>query len=163
MYGWKKTSPLYIDPDGLFVWSQFSNNVPGDTVAIHVQTHLINYQSNAASLTVRCQILGPDGVPVGSFESRTNMVDYSKKDVALSTVIGMSRGRKVTLTSNYDFSTAGQQRPVFAALGPMLWSPESPSLYKLITTVESNGKVMDRVETNSASGRLPSMPKKDFC
>src|SRR5207247_1744615 len=30
---------------------------------------------------------------------------------------------------------------------PELWSPESPKLYKLIATVHSGGKLMDRVET----------------
>jgi beta-galactosidase len=31
---------------------------------------------------------------------------------------------------------------------PALWSPETPNLYKLITTVESDGKVVDREETS---------------
>ena len=30
---------------------------------------------------------------------------------------------------------------------PILWSPESPKLYKLVTTVESGGKMVDRRET----------------
>ena len=30
---------------------------------------------------------------------------------------------------------------------PVLWSPESPKLYKLVTTVEVDGKVVDRQET----------------
>lgn len=30
---------------------------------------------------------------------------------------------------------------------PILWSPESPKLYKLITTVESGGQIVDRLET----------------
>src|SRR5208282_1673654 len=30
---------------------------------------------------------------------------------------------------------------------PELWSPESPTLYKLVTTVEADGKMVDRQET----------------
>jgi beta-galactosidase len=35
----------------------------------------------------------------------------------------------------------------FSISSPELWSPENPKLYKLITTVESDGKVVDRQET----------------
>ncbi len=31
---------------------------------------------------------------------------------------------------------------------PALWSPESPNLYKLVTTVETNGIVIDQKETD---------------
>ena len=30
---------------------------------------------------------------------------------------------------------------------PMLWSPESPELYKLVTALEVDGKVVDQKET----------------
>jgi beta-galactosidase len=130
----EKTSPLYIAPDGLFVWSTFSNNVPTNAPTIHVKTHLINYQSTPANLTVNCEIIDPDGKSVGHFNQQTNLVDYSKKDLELSGVIGAS---SVPLAK------------IPAPTGPALslWSPESPNLYRLFTTVESGGKIVDRVET----------------
>jgi beta-galactosidase len=146
----EKMSPLYLEPDGLFVWSTFSNNVPGDTAAIHVQARLINYQPEAADLTVRCQVIAPDGTVAGRLENHTSMTDYSKKTIELSSVIGpslLTAARKIPVPS----STPGTA-PQLVSLpsvkqSVVLWSPESPNLYKLITTVESRGKIMDRVET----------------
>ena len=147
----EKTSPLYIEPDGLFVWSEFTNNVPGDTAAIHVQAHLINYQPTAAKLTMRCQVLNPDGTLAGRFENRTDMMDYSKKTVELSGSIGIVRTSAPKIPAPSGDLHLPITQPQYAPL-PVehrlaLWSPESPNLYKLITTIESGGKIMDRFET----------------
>jgi beta-galactosidase len=160
----EKTSPLYLEPNGVFVWSTFSNNVPGKAATIHVQTHLINYQSNAVNLTVQCQLLDPDGRVVARFSQATNMVDYSKKQVELSTVIGQPRPPPRNVQPGVD----GFNGPVTAQLGspvsyaPILWSPELPVLYKLITTVESGGKIMDRVETEFGIRTIAFDAQKGF-
>ena len=147
----EKMSPLYVEPDGLFVWGSFSNNVPGETAAVHVQAHLINYQPTAADLTVRCQVIAPDGTVAGRFENKTNMPDYSKKTVELSSFIGpsvLTAARKtLTPTGNSAFSATQSYVPQSGKQELSLWSPESPNLYKLITTIESGGKIMDHVET----------------
>jgi beta-galactosidase len=162
----EKMSPLYIAPDGLFVWSKFSNNVPGSVATVHVQTHLINYQSNSVNLTVNCEIIDPDGKSVGHFSQQTNMVDYSKKDVQLSAVIGASRVPPLNIPA----AVNGREFPIngprySAALvgpSPTLWSPESPNLYKLITTVESGGKIMDRTETEFGLRTIAFDAEKGF-
>ena len=115
----EKDPPLCIAPDGLFVWSKFPNNLPEGPAEIHVQTHLFNYLTNSVYVTVRCEILDPDGKSVSFFTSETNMEDFSKKEVTLVGAVPL----------------------------PFLWSPESPALYRLITTIENSGKVMDRIET----------------
>jgi len=147
----EKMSPLYIEPDGLFVWSTFSNNVPSDAAAIHVQAFLINYQSSPANLIVRCRVIAPDGTEAGHFESRTNMLEYSKKTVELSSVIGpslLTAARKIpTPPANPAAPLPPQLASPLAKPGLALWSPETPNLYKLITTIESGGKIMDHVET----------------
>jgi len=146
-----KTSPLYIAPDGVFVWSSFSNNVPSGAATIHVQTQLINYQSNAVDLSLRCELFDPDGRFLGRYRQPTNMDDYSKMKLELTMVVEAARLPKAVLPSgpggpevpmaDQRFSTA------FSGHGPMLWSPESPKLYKLVTMIESEGKVFDRKET----------------
>jgi len=147
----EKASPLYIAPDGLFVWSHFSNNVPGDAATIHVQAHLINYQTNAVNLIVRCQIISPDGKLAGNFSQQTNMADYSKRDVDLSAVMGASRVGSRKISSGLGDRNLPMNEPrsggAFVGQTPVLWSPESPKLYKLVTTIESGGKIMDREET----------------
>src|ERR1700691_3032194 len=63
-----KTAPLAIAPDGIFVFSQFKNNVPSDRAKIFVETRLLNKLTNAANVTVECEIVSPQGNPVVTFK-----------------------------------------------------------------------------------------------
>jgi beta-galactosidase len=44
-----KTAPVAIAPDGIFVYSEFKNNLPGDTTQsparLHIETRLFNSQT----------------------------------------------------------------------------------------------------------------------
>jgi beta-galactosidase len=114
-----KTAPVAIAPDGIFVYSQFSNNVPEGPAKIHIQTRLLNSQTIGSSATVKDQILDPDGNPIAKIQASASLGPRSKNEV----------------------------EPVVTLKSPVLWSPESPKLYKLVTTVESGGQVVDRQET----------------
>jgi beta-galactosidase len=114
-----KTSPLAIAPDGLFVYSRFKNNVPGKKVEIHIQTRLLNSQTNSACARVRYEIISPEGKAIASDRKSTGLKPWAKRDVH----------------SEISFRS------------PELWSPESPKLYKLVTTVESGGQIVDSKET----------------
>src|SRR6185312_2151955 len=61
-----KTAPLAIAPDGVFVYSSFKNNVPEGAATIHLQTQLLNSQSDSAQAKVNWQILDPNGKVVAS-------------------------------------------------------------------------------------------------
>ncbi len=115
----EKASPLCIAPDELFVWTKFPNDVPTESAEIHVQTRLLNYLTNSVRVTVQCEVLDPEGRSVSLFTEGTNMEDFSRREVKLTGAVP----------------------------GPELWSPESPSLYRLVTTIETGGNVTDRVET----------------
>ncbi len=114
-----KTEPLAIAPDGIFVYSQFKNNAPKGPAEIHIQTRLLNSQTTPAAATVKNQILDPDGKPIAKAQASASVNPRSENEV----------------------------EPVVSVNSPVLWSPESPKLYKLVTTVESDGKVVDRKET----------------
>ena len=114
-----KTAPLAIAPDGIFVYSQFPNNTPGDNVDVHVETDLRNDQTNDATLTVSQEVLGPDGGSAGKTQTKIDVTAQSQ----------------TTAKGVINFGS------------PILWSPESPKLYKLITTVESDGQVVDQQQT----------------
>jgi len=45
---------------------------------------------------------------------------------------------------------------------PILWSPESPKLYKLVTTIESGGKIVDRQETEFGLRTVAYDPNNGF-
>ena len=59
-----KSGPLFVAPDGIFVYSQFPKNVPKGPATVHLQAFLKNGRTNAASATVAWEILDPQvGVP----------------------------------------------------------------------------------------------------
>jgi len=56
----------------------------------------------------------------------------------------VARAKESIKMNPWGVKMASQQIKVRA---PVLWSPESPNLYKLITTITSDGRVADRTET----------------
>jgi beta-galactosidase len=114
-----KTSPLSVAPDGTFVFSEFKDNVPKGPAEVHVQTRLLN-AGIPADATVTWEIRGPDG---GTLAKLT-------QDVHAPT------GPAFTLL---------EQKATVPS--PALWSPESPLLYKVVTTISSAGTPVDRVES----------------
>ncbi len=114
-----KTGPLFVAPDGIFVYSQFPKNIPQGPASVHLETLLRNEQSNAVKATVAWEVLDPQGKTA-------------------------ARAKESTIIKPWAAQTVLQKTTVRA---PVLWSPESPKLYKLITTVSSGGTVADRTET----------------
>ena len=57
----EKTAPVAIAPDGIFVYPQFAGNVPEGAAAIHIQTQLLNAETNSADATVQTAIISPTG------------------------------------------------------------------------------------------------------
>jgi beta-galactosidase len=120
----EKTAPVAIAPDGIFVYSTFSNNVPEGPAQIHIRTTVMNSsQTNGIDAFVNYEIIGPDGKVV---ELADNHSPISANVLNLNPRLF---GDNVTIKS-YE-----------------LWSPESPKLYKLITTVSVAGEIVDRQET----------------
>jgi beta-galactosidase len=119
-----KTAPLAIAPDGVFVYSRFKNNVPEGPAEINTEIHLINHGEPVSDLTIENEIYSPDGQRVNS---GNDMRNFAGPDGLFTTEY---TAKKSTMLGS-----------------PELWSPESPKLYKLVTTVESGGKIVDRQET----------------
>lgn len=124
-----KTAPVAIAPDGIFVYSRFINT---NNIDIMFATDLINSGSNPVKVTVKSQVFSPDGKIVEGIES--------------------SRGSGPPSQTVYPTSRASVNSGLvlnqhFSHYNPILWSPENPKLYKLITTVEVDNKVVDRKET----------------
>ncbi len=114
-----KTAPVAIAPDGIFVYSHFENNVPGPKVDVNVETRLLNALTNSATAKVMHQVFSPTGEQVGRLEQAASVAGKS----------------------------SGEAKAVIGFENPELWSPESPKLYKLVTTIEADGKIVDRKET----------------
>ena len=115
----EKTSPVAIAPDGIFVFSKFENNVPGDKVEVDVKTQVSNSQTDDVVVSVAQEIISPSGESVAKLEQDQKVGSFSKEEAKA----------KINFPN------------------PVLWSPESPKLYKLITTVKQNAAVVDSKET----------------
>ena len=114
-----KTGPLAIVPDGVFVHGDFKDNVPGGPATLRLETRLANAAATPANAAVVWTILGPEGKTVAIARRPTHVAAAATADVPGSATVA----------------------------APVLWSPESPQLYQLVTTVEVAGKIIDRVTT----------------
>ncbi|HEV7924160.1 MAG TPA: beta-galactosidase GalA [Verrucomicrobiae bacterium] len=131
-----KTSPLHIAPDGVFVWSKFQNNVPEGPALIQLRTTLVNFQKDTSVAEVNWTIVAPDGKPIfeGGAHQTSEIPSGAKAEFSREISIG----------------------------SPVLWSPESPKLYKLVTTVATGGQMVDRTETEFGIRTIAFDPDKGF-
>ena len=114
-----KTSPVAVAPDGIFVYSKFQNNVPADSAEICVEVNMLNKLSKATSAVLNCEIVSPIGESLAIFKQSEELPGESQQVVKLNSKLS----------------------------SPILWSPETPRQYKLITTVSIDDKIVDQKET----------------
>jgi beta-galactosidase len=129
-----KTSPLAIAPDGVFVYSRFRDNIPQGPAEIHLHTRLANDGDAENEASVGWVIAGPDGAAVAAAQESAQIPVKGRADL----------GQTVRVES------------------PVLWSPEAPRLYKLVTTVRSGGRTVDREETSFGIRTVAFDPDRGF-
>jgi beta-galactosidase len=116
----EKTAPVAIAPDGIFVQTIFDKNVPKDSVFILAEAKLLDNSTNFHRKAIgRFELISPEGKTLWK----------SKDSISF-------RGMIQSKFSNGDKFGSYE-----------LWSPENPKLYKLVTTVEVDNKIVDRQET----------------
>jgi beta-galactosidase len=129
-----KTAPVAIAPDGIFVQSEFEHNIPKGSPEIKVEVSLLNSQTNAAKATVDCEIISPDGKSLKKFSESEKLKRDSQRALKLEAKLS----------------------------SPVLWSPESPKLYRLVTTVTVDGKTVDQKETAFGIRTVAFDPNQGF-
>ncbi|HUJ08635.1 MAG TPA: beta-galactosidase GalA [Verrucomicrobiae bacterium] len=129
-----KTALIAIAPDGIFVRSEFEGNIPQGSPEIAVEVRLLNTLTNAAEATVDCEIISPDGKSLKKFSESEEVKRESHGVVKLQSRLS----------------------------SPILWSPENPKLYRLITTVSVASKIVDQKETLFGIRTVGFDPNKGF-
>ena len=125
------------------------------TSQLHVAHHGTSVSSeingNSADVTIRTTIAN-EGTSNANFIINQTIFDASGKAIAKREL------KKLVLKSK----DVNDSLCVFNIRNPKLWSPESPYLYKLITTINSGGVVVDRYETIFGIRNIRFDPKEGF-
>ncbi|AIE83675.1 beta-galactosidase GalA [Fimbriimonas ginsengisoli] len=129
-----KTAPIAIAPNGVFVRTLFEKNVPNNHPTIVVEARLLNSTGSGSKVTVRGQIVSPEGKEIGAFSKTASLARQSAGIVNLTSKIA----------------------------SPIFWSPESPKLYELVTTVSTGGVVVDRQRTAFGIRTVGFDPNRGF-
>ena len=153
-----KTAPVAIAPDGVFVYSQFKGGVPEQGVEVHIKTTIQTTNEGNLGLShnpiaLRQQIFDPNGKQISEVLKSTEIFDSRVNPVGEAEI--KYQERKGEFNSSIFIlppgigggGDGGWGTDQMVSQTPMLWSPESPKLYKVVTTVEVDGKIVDRKET----------------
>jgi hypothetical protein len=111
------TDKLHVDVNGTFI---YTFDVSKASALCHASTEVRNNYAMAKTVTIRTEIMSPSGNVVATAETSAQ--------VGAAQVVQVSQ----------DFA------PI---VKPLLWSPETPSLYKAVTTLVVDGGVADQFET----------------
>jgi beta-galactosidase len=112
---------IVTDPTHVAHWGVFvatpDASSTGARVSIH--TRVANESSATSDVTVETTLLGKSGKKVGSAQSKVSVAPSSEDEAVQEIVV----------------------------TNPALWSPESPTLYRAVSTIRKDGKVIDQVTT----------------
>ncbi|MDP9039314.1 MAG: DUF4982 domain-containing protein [Acidobacteriota bacterium] len=119
-----KTAPVHIARWGNYVRTEIGKAAgvvtPADPATVFVTTEVVNESEGPASARVRAVLVDTAGKTVGTAESETAQVGAGEAHTfAMRSVVAR----------------------------PALWSCEEPNLYRAVTTVEVEGRPVDREET----------------
>jgi beta-galactosidase len=104
----------------------------GASAKVSIRTRVANEASGDARLTVETTLLDKAGNKVGSGQSILTIKTGKEDEVAQE----------------------------IAVANPSLWSPESPALYRAVSTIRKDGKVIDEVTTAFGIRSLAWSPEK---
>jgi beta-galactosidase len=162
-----KTAPVAIAPDGVFVYSKFEpSSVLGGAVSIHIKATIQTVGKNSredqfsngmpSDGIIQQELFDPNGKQIATLMGKSiGGIAGIAADGNYFTdkQVGIYKQREIY--TSFLMSTPGEGRSgndswapdVMVIHKPILWSPESPNLYKLVTTVQSSQGILDRVET----------------
>lgn len=115
-----KDNPLHVAPFGVFVYADIDQ--PYDKITVNVETTVDNKDIEAADYQIRTTLFDADG----------NRFAFPVQDEKAL----LAKDKRVSKTS-------------YVLENPKLWDIETPNMYKVITEVIKDGKVVDTKETST--------------
>jgi beta-galactosidase len=113
---------VVTNPTHVAHWGVFvtTPEVTGTSAKVSIHTRVANESSGATSVAVQTTLLDKSGNKAGSAQSMLSIATGKEDEAA----------QEITVAS------------------PALWSPKSPMLYRAVSTIRQNGKVIDEVTTS---------------
>ncbi|KOP38206.1 glycoside hydrolase family 2 [Flavobacterium sp. WLB] len=112
------TNDIRIEPFGVHIWNDKS--VSKQKNILHTTTEIKNYGTSNRNVTIENILFDASGKKVVEVKSDIKNLSEETKEIA-------------------------QTLPEI--INPKLWSPSNPYLYKLVTSVYENGKIIDQLTT----------------
>lgn len=109
-----ETDPIHFERDGIFITTP---QVSATNATIMVQTEVTNETAAAREITVKTQLIWPNGKTY---------------------VMGMSAGQILA-------NSVKRLSPQMMCSHPQLWDVDSPTLYRVVSQVIVDGQIMDEV------------------
>lgn len=127
---------VYASPLHIAQWGVYvyPKNVTEQQAVMYVEVELENETSEASTLMIENNLIAPNGKQVAG----------NRKEMTVA-----ASGRKKMVTE-------------LKVKRPELWDLEQPNLYRLITTVSRDGKVIDSTETTTGIRSFTFDPNKGF-
>jgi beta-galactosidase len=109
-----ETAPVHFEHDGIFI---ITPDVSAASTTVMVETTLTNESAAGRKITVKTQLISPEGKTVASC-----MADG---------LVAANGFEKLS--------------PEMTCLRPQLWDLDSPNLYRVVSQITGDGKIMDEV------------------
>jgi beta-galactosidase len=118
---YRRVRVIVTDPTHIAHWGVFvtTPEVAEERARVLVRTRVANETSAGAAVTVEATVVDRAGRTVGSSRSELKVAGGREADASLEVLVAR----------------------------PALWSPESPALYRVVTRVLRDGKLVDQVAT----------------
>ena len=109
------------EPVHIGTWGVYVTTPKADSMqaTVRVRTTIDNDRAAAQAITLKSEILDALGQTVGT----------------------------ITTASSVAAQTSAEQDQQIAVSNPHLWSPDNPTLYRMVSTVTCDGRVLDQTET----------------
>lgn len=115
------TDPLRVEPFGVHAWNDAPNDTKNPAFVLHLETEVKNYGLTSRRFELVQKLVNKDGVQV---------------DRVIDTLLLQAGETKTIRQDSKEIKK------------PMLWSPENPYLYRVVTMLKENGKSVDEEYTD---------------